>query len=250
MSKTEAMDLDRCLEVVQAESSALADAGRMGLAPPVAACPGWTVEDLIAHVGAVQGWVTAKLDGTPGLAAHRDGWSPPAPEDGDWPGWLSGISATLCAQLAASDPAHTVETWAGVQPIAFWYRRMAQEVAVHRWDGEAAHGTQSPIAADVAVDGIDELFSLFLPLWVDRRALAADPAWALALETLDGGAAWRLELEPVGVSITDSGGDADLTVQGTASDLLLWLWNRPTSMALTLHGDADLAGRWRHLLHV
>jgi uncharacterized protein (TIGR03083 family) len=250
MSQTSAMDPDRYLEVIRTEAAALASAGRQGLTEPVATCPGWSVQDLIAHTGAVHGWVTAKLEDVPGLTVHRGGWSPPPPDDGDWAAWLEAIAGRLVDALAAADPGRTLDTWAGVQPVAFWHRRMAQETTVHRWDGEAAVSQASPIAADVAVDGIDELFSLFLPLRVDRRALAADPPWVMALETLDGGAAWRLELEPVGVSIVDSGGESDLAVQGTASDLLLWLWNRRGADDLTLHGDAALAERWRHVLQV
>ena len=44
----------------------------------------------------------------------------------------------------------------------FWARRMALEIAVHRYDGELAHGDATAIPDDLALDGIDEMLKVFL----------------------------------------------------------------------------------------
>jgi hypothetical protein len=127
---------------------------------------------------------------------------------------------------------------------------MAQEVAVHRWDGEAAAGTPRPVPVDVAADGIDELLAWFLPLQVDRRALTGMEPWSLAIDPDDAEPSWRVEISPTGVSVGEGVGATDLTVRGSASDLLLWGWNRPTQSGLVFDGDEGLATRWEQVLHV
>jgi uncharacterized protein (TIGR03083 family) len=244
------MDAARCLEVVRTDSAALADAGRRFPSAQVVACPGWDVQDLLGHVGAVQGWVTQKLLGDPYLQRFRGSWTPPPPEDDDWPAWLERISDALVDVLATVPAETSFESWAGDQPVAFWQRRMAQEVAVHRWDGEAAVGTPPPIPVDVAADGIDELLSWFLPLQVDHRALTTMDPWSLGIDPDDAEPSWRVEASPTGVSVGEAAGAADLTVCGAASDLLLWGWNRPTEAALTFEGDEAKALLWEQVLHI
>ena len=51
----------------------------------------------------------------------------------------------------------------------FWPRRMAHETTVHRVDAEQAAGRPvAPVPAALAVDGIDEVFGVFV---VGHRAL-------------------------------------------------------------------------------
>jgi hypothetical protein len=38
---------------------------------------------------------------------------------------------------------------------------------------------------------------------------------------------------------------ADVTVRGSATDIYLWLWNRPA--AVTITGDAAIADRWQQI---
>lgn len=244
------MDPDRCLEVLRTDSAALAAAGRRFPAAQVVACPGWDVQDLVAHMGAVQGWVTAKLEGDPTLGPVRRGWSPPPPDDDDWPRWFEQVTERLVDRLVGLPEDTAFESWAGVQSVPFWRRRMAHEVAVHRWDGEAAGGPAQEIAVDVATDGIDELLALFLPLQLDRQAIATMEPWSMVLDPLDAEATWRLQVEPTGVSVAEGAGSADVVVQGSACDLLLWCWNRPTDAGLTFEGDEDRARQWNDVLHV
>ena len=73
-------------------------------------------------------------------------------------------AAALVAELSSVSPDTPVWTFSSSNRTAsFWQRRRAQETAVHRYDAETAAGTPTPIDADLAVDGIDEFFTVFLP---------------------------------------------------------------------------------------
>ena len=87
---------------------------------------------------------------------------------------------------------------------------------MHRVDVESASGPVTPVAADLAVDGIDELL----------RVMLAD----VGVDDVAG---------PVLV-----GDRARVVVRGTtatagASDLLLWMWGRAPSHPVEVEGDAD-----------
>ena len=65
------------LEALRDDGVALAEAAGKGLDPPVPACEGWTVADLVLHIGMVH---RHKLEIVRGrLAGPPDPWPPPAP---------------------------------------------------------------------------------------------------------------------------------------------------------------------------
>ena len=80
-------------------------------------------------------------------------------------------------------------SWSAQKDVGFIQRRMAQESAVHRWDAELAVGAPNPIDADLAVDGVDEFLTLFLP--AEEESLAG-PIDRVRLETTDRDAGWTV----------------------------------------------------------
>lgn len=244
------MDAARHLATFRAQGAALAEVARRDLVPVVPSCPGWTVADLVEHTGNVHRWVTAQVAGEPDAPRMRRDWVQVQPDDGDWPAWLEAGVERLADLLAAEDLERTMDTWAGEQPIAFWCRRMAQETSVHRWDGEAALGPPEPIDEAVAVDGIDELFEVFLPRRLHRAGLPLEGSHTLALLPDGAGTGWHVTIEPIGVSVTEGLGEADAEVRGTASSILLWLWNRRPAEPLEVEGDRGLVDTWHQLLRV
>jgi predicted lipid carrier protein YhbT len=54
-----------------------------------------------------------------------------------------------------------------------------------------------------------------------------------------GGRTWLVTLEREAVSIDEEVGDADATLSGDPSDVLLWLWGRSPDERLTRSGDDD-----------
>jgi hypothetical protein len=105
-------------------------------------------------------------------------------------------------------------------------RHHAQEAAVHVRDAQEAAGVPEPLPAGLAVDAVDEFLQVGFgsmdgwPHSPARVALVADE-----------GRSWTLILDATGASpVRDTPGaprpEADATVSGSASDLLLALYRR------------------------
>jgi hypothetical protein len=132
-------------------------------------------------------------------------------------------------------------------PALFWFRRMANETAVHRWDGEAAAGHPQPVATDLAIDGIDEYLS-FVERWLARTPVEG-LSGSLHLHATDTDGEWSLQLSPDRLEHSRSHAKADAAVRGPVSDLLLWMLNRvpADSPSLQLFGDPAIVARWGQL---
>lgn len=233
------MDYERHLAALRIEGTALADAARDALGADVPTCPGWTVTALLQHVGRGFGWVTRIVRDHADAEVSRDELSVP---DEDVLEWYEGTLAELVDALATEDPDTPVWNWSGNDlRVAFWSRRMALEVAVHRWDAQRATGTERAFDTDLAVDGVDELLDVFLP-----DALAEQPVDGLQgsfqVTATDTGDVWSGTLLPDSSEVTRHAfpGTPAATVEGTASDLFLALWGRPVPVRVT--GDATITG--------
>lgn len=210
---------------------------------PVAACPGWTVADLLGHHAGVFCFATAQLRAEPG--SELVGFDPPdeslAPLD-----QFSAAADALLAELVAVDPGEHRPNWAGSPHSRWYWRRMAQETAIHRFDAQAAHGPADPIDTDLAIDGIEELIEVFLTS-AERRGITGDGETVHLHATddgLDDGAGeWMFTFHAHGVDVTDEHGKGDMAGRGSASDLLLFAWNR-RPVELTCFGEPDLMTWW------
>ena len=229
------------LEAIRADSAALAAAGRKGLDAPVLACPDWDVAELLRHTGGVHQWVNETVRTRSSTFINRKDLPPP-PDD-DLIGWFERGSESLLTTFDAVDPDEPVWNWSkGPQVASFWPRRMAQETAVHRWDGENAHGIASPIKGELAVDGINEMLDVFLP----TRRLPDDATLggSLHLHATDMPGEWLVRIDGGAVDVRREHSKGDAAVRGTASDLLLFLWNRRQASELEVFGDEDVVRRW------
>ena len=118
------------------------------------------------------------------------------------------------------------------QTVGFWYRRMAHEAAVHRVDAEAAFAEITPVAPDLAVDGVDEILQLFLGGdWSNQpadewRGISPEAGAGRPVEVIAGDHSWRVTLHPERVDVVDGPGEAVATIGGDPSDVMLWLWRR------------------------
>ena len=148
-------------------------------------------------------------------------------------------SAAMREQLAAAAPDAEIKTWAGLKPPSWLWRRMTHELAVHRWDAQAANGDPQPIATEVADDGVDELLSEFLPV-ADVSAVGG----SIHLHSTDGDGEWFIETAG-GLSWSRAHEKGDVAVRGATSDLLLFLWGRVPPDHLEVHGDTAILDRWR-----
>jgi uncharacterized protein (TIGR03083 family) len=216
--------MDRHLAVLRHEAEALAAAARLGLGAPVPSCPGWDVAALTAHTGKAYRWA-ARI-----VSTHADAEVPEdvvgAPPADGLVEWYEESLAELVETITNEGADSPCWNWSEQDlRAAFWARRMANETAVHRWDAQLAHGAPQPIDADVAVDGVDELVSVFLAKGLAQRGTEAT---GLALvEASDTGDVWSVRVLPDTAEVTRERPDApDATLRATASDLLLALWGR------------------------
>ncbi|MDQ1425124.1 MAG: hypothetical protein QOD72_2622 [Acidimicrobiaceae bacterium] len=237
------MPIDYLTSVVH-DATALADVARK--APrdtPVAGCPGWDLDQLVVHLGRIHRWVINAID----AGGDNPGKPPPGPHDAaDYPDWLAEGARIMAEKLRGLDPGATVWNFSGTDlTAAFWARRQALETAVHRWDGEAAAGAAAPIDAALAVDGIDEIFTVFAPL---RRAGAAPLSLegSVHLHATDADGEWTLSAPGGELTVERGHAKGDVAVRGPASTLYLMLWRRvpPSNPDLTRFGDEAVLDRW------
>ncbi|MBV8950735.1 MAG: maleylpyruvate isomerase family mycothiol-dependent enzyme [Actinobacteria bacterium] len=241
------------LPVIEQESAWLADALRAGeVSAPVPSCPGWTIGRLVKHTGTTHRWADAIVERRstePVDAKTLDlGLSADAQADArQLADWFERGAAHLTVTLAAVEPDVAVWSWAGRHHASFWSRRMAQETAVHRWDGEAARGEARAIAADLAVDGIDERFDN-LPATMQRSGVAmTGEGETVHLHCTDRDGEWLVRLEADGPQVTHEHAKGDVAARGPASDVLLLVYGRVPPDRLEVFGDVKLLRRFQEL---
>lgn len=215
------------------------------LSAPVAACPGWSVERLVVHLGKVHRWARHCVVHA-AAPASSDGFSPDGRALADW--FAEGAD-TLAAALRALDPA--APTWhpfPAPLEARVWPRRMAHETTVHRWDAEAAVGDPSPIDADLASDGIDEYFELAVPRLLGRPGTTA-PTGSFHVHCTDVDGEWLVRLDDGRYLMDRVHQKGDAALRGPAEALLLRLWGRqsPGSAELSPVGDAAVLAGWLDL---
>ncbi|HET6857164.1 MAG TPA: maleylpyruvate isomerase family mycothiol-dependent enzyme [Streptomyces sp.] len=237
-------------------------------APLVPSCPGWTVSDLVVHLATVHRYVarvvrerlTEQPDPTDltflGLPADVHGWPRPenAPNHGPAPtgliDWYAEGAAALEALFAERAADERVWTWAPEQTTGFWLRIQCIEAAVHRWDAESAFGAARPVDAELAADAVGHTFEVMTPA---RRAWQQAPPGAgerFAFRQTDGEGGWTVCFDGEDVRATggaEGGHDVescDVEVAGTASDLMLFLWQRIPADRIEVKGDREVFDRY------
>ncbi len=247
---------DRYLELIEQDGARLsACARRADLDAPIPTCPGWTVRDCVTHTA----WVYQHKTACVRLARRPtdDEFEQAPPPGVDLVDWFDGSLAALVAELRARGPeAPAYSWWPPDQTAGFWYRRMAQETAVHRLDVEDGLGDPTPVDSELAIDGIDEVLDRFLAEewddlpadeWgdVDPRAGAGS-----TVAVRSGGQVWRTTIEPDRMPLARDDGPAEATVEGEPEAVLVWLWGRRPDDAVTLAGDAAVLSAFRDRLRI
>lgn len=222
--QTAPITLNSHLIALSADSRGFAAAARLGLDADVPACPDWRVETVVNHLGRVHRWVTAIVR----AGATEPPPFPPRPEEISVD-WFDEGAQELIDALKEAGPDVGVWTLAGdVRPADFWFRRMAVETAIHRWDVQEAHGQPDPVDITTAVGGMRELDDFYL-------ARAGGFPGSLLLKASEG----------VEISVGDD--EPPATLSGSASDLLLFLWRRVGRDRIEVAGDVGALDRWFEL---
>lgn len=233
------------VELVRTDSAALVAAANSGpLDAPVPSCPGWTVADLLAHIGRVQRWSAACASSTEPVDRRS---VPEPPEDpAALPGWVADGASELADTLTHLDPGRPAWNFAGAQPAVagFWHRRQAVEAALHRWDAEAARGAPTPLDAALAADGIDETLTVMAPFRLAGRD-DLHIGGSIHVHCTDTEGEWTLRTED-GLAVEHGHAKGDAALRGPASSVLLVLWRRlrPGEGGTEVFGDAAVLDRW------
>lgn len=175
---------------------------------PVPACPGWTVRDLVRHLGEVERWVVhAITQGNP--QAPQPDW----PSDDSLGEWYAAGAADLVRHLD-QDPKTPAWTFGDARTVGWWQRRQAHEHAIHAWDLRSSLGHAPAIDTYLAHDGIDEVATMFYPRQL-RLGRLVEPMSRIVVTTTDTGGRWEF-----------GAGKEVAQLSGPAAYVLLALWHR------------------------
>jgi uncharacterized protein (TIGR03083 family) len=218
---------------------------------PIPHCPEWDAAELVGHMGAILAWV-ATIVITGERVAHRDRETPPAGHAALAAWYSAHLDRTVDVLTAtpADRPAWTFSSL-GEHRAGWWRRRLAVELAIHRWDAQHAAcdsvAVPRPVDGDVAAAGIEEFLTEFLPGLLAQPHVAG-LAGTMRLGATDGPGEWQADLSARAGSVADARpSPADTTVQGTRSDLLLWLTNRGPAPSIRVAGQPSMAAAWAQL---
>lgn len=242
---TTALSRERMLDAIEAQAGLVRfalegadadDAADVDLRATVPSCPGWTVHDLVAHLGTANWWGGANVrNANPEERARGMGEvlksAPPAAEGSvALAQWYADLVVVALETFSGADPDSPTWTFAGPGRAEYWLRRQVHETAIHRWDLEnALRGTAgtTPLMDDVALDAIDEFCIAMRPL----MALALPPL-PVTIRVRAGEHEWVLPGDE---------GTGEVEVSGPAETLILFLWGRvgADEPGLEITGDRE-----------
>lgn len=252
------MDPDH-LNHLRVESARFLDAIRQTTPEArVPTCPDWTADDLLWHLGGDVQWFWASIidQNLRELQQIIDLVEIDRPTDHE--GLLALFteqSARLHRVASAADPAEPRWMWVAdpsLHHVGYITRRQAHEAFIHRVDAELTAGLSvSPVEPAFAADGVDEVLRLMhgnQPDWgtfhpsdevVRVHAIDVDRTWLLQLGRFTGTDRAGEEIDaPLWTVLADDGRETQGTITGTAIDLDLWLWGRPTTNPPVLEGHS------------
>ncbi len=192
-------------------------------------CPGWHASDLSNHLAMVYQLMAYRV--RENANPHRGDLVAAAPNGTLPSSWLQLNFEKVYDLLASRQPSDPAWNWTGKNQTVEWIiRRLTHEVAIHLIDYSlAVPGHPAPselgITPQLAEDGLDELFTSFLP---SRTSSQGDgKAQTVHLRATDRPVEWTLAFSATTFSAVKGGEGADAEIAGSVVDLYLMCWNRP-----------------------
>ncbi len=220
-------------------------------ATPVPTCPGWSLGQLIRHVGRGDRWA-AQI-----VRDRRDDFLDPRSVEGGKPppddaiSWLHGGAQRLVDAVELSGVQTSVWTFLGPRPASWWIRRRLHEVAVHRADAAIALGTDFALEPDIAADAISEwLERVAIQAGRDGAALPLEGDDTMHLHATDPGLGeageWTIGVADGGITWSHEHGKGTVALRGGATELLLAMVRRVSvaDTGIEMFGDDTAWQRW------
>lgn len=219
------------------------------LSVPVPACPGWTLNQLLRHVGYAHRWIEQLvreriLDADRSLSMAHSVDTYAGETAAELLPWLTEGAGLLAAAMREVSPDEPIAMLFPDEPgPRFWARRMAHETWVHRHDAFEALGLPFSVDPMVAADGLWEWMNVGLRIVHLRRPEFAELLGAghtLVFEATDVDASWHVDLTGSAPVAREGEGSGAVTVRGRAADLVLTLYRRRGPDGLEVSGDSAL----------
>ncbi|OJF11018.1 maleylpyruvate isomerase family mycothiol-dependent enzyme [Couchioplanes caeruleus] len=208
---------------------------------PVPTCPGWTLFDLVEHLGeGRRKWAAIIAAGPADAPPAESAWKSAAPREREaLLAWSAASTQELLDALREVGPDSGCWTWWGTsqvpQTCGAAARHQLQEIAVHTYDVQVTLGAPQPLPDEVALDGVEEF---------QFTCCATTAAWPHEPAVIDyhatEGRSWRLRLSGDGARIArlaEPVTAADASARATASELVLVFYGRIPLDSVELDGD-------------
>jgi uncharacterized protein (TIGR03083 family) len=207
--------------------------GPAELACPVPACPGWTVNNVLAHLarGILLLWITpathADWSGLDLVALDRTLEGRPAAP------LLPGAARALVTVLRSHQPTDPAAVLFGDQTFGALAGLVTTEMAIHLLDCQVATGRERTIHPAHAWSALDWTATTWLPTLVSEDPAPPPPGKLSVVATTTG--------FPVSVGT----GEPAAELRGDAVDVLLALWGRRTDVGAS--GQPAVIAYWTGL---
>lgn len=234
------MENQQYIAAIRSHTSLIGELARKNLGKPVESCPGWTMMELLGHMGEVLVFwtsvVTKKALDTSRLERAQQ------PEPSALVQWYANSVEEAIAVFENTDPLMPCWTWTGTQNVSWIIRRMAHESAIHMFDACNAVGVLAPLDAALSSDGIDEFMHVMLPHFREGQPVVGG---SVHLHCTDVAGEWlAVPGDANQMIVTREHAKGSCALRGSANDLNLLLWRRISSFDVEVIGNASVAERF------
>lgn len=251
------MELSNLKQHFKKEVQSFSDLCQSTLDHAVPTCPGWTVQDLVEHLGTVHRRAAARV----GSVTDPTSFELDIPNDSqEILNWFEKGWRELYEIFESNKSDYPAWNWTGKNLTLGWMiRRQAHEAAIHRYDAELAQmglpnlnsfkslpAESLPFGfdPDFAVDGLNERLEVSIG---GKPHLKANLPGSIHLHATDTDAEWTVTITEGIVTVTRDHQKADAAIRATASELYLWSWGRLPVEILEHFGNIDVIEAWKKL---